>query len=75
MVGSDAHSGRSFALGLGEAYAIAAAAGFEALTFRRGGRSPRGGAVAPTLTVRQPRRRARWSCHEPGPNATLVRSL
>ena len=36
-VGSDAHRTEWFAYGLGEAYRHAAGAGFEALTFRRGG--------------------------------------
>jgi histidinol-phosphatase (PHP family) len=36
-VGSDAHRADTFAWGLEDGYAAAAAAGFEALTFRRGG--------------------------------------
>jgi hypothetical protein len=36
-VGSDAHRADAFAWGLEDGYAAAAAAGFEALTFRRGG--------------------------------------
>lgn len=36
-IGSDAHRTDWFAYGLGEAYGQAASAGFEALTFRRGG--------------------------------------
>ena len=35
-IGSDAHRSEAFAWGLGDGYAAAAAAGFEALTFRRG---------------------------------------
>ena len=42
-VGSDAHRARSFAYGLGRAYATLAAAGFEALAFRRGPGDPRAG--------------------------------
>jgi hypothetical protein len=37
VVGSDAHSRGSFAARLDESYRHLAAAGFEALTFRRGG--------------------------------------
>jgi histidinol-phosphatase (PHP family) len=40
VVGSDAHSRGSFAHRLGEAYGHLAAAGFEAMTFRRGGDDP-----------------------------------
>ena len=36
-VGSDAHRAEAFAWGLDDGYAAAAAAGFDALTFRRGG--------------------------------------
>ena len=36
-VGSDAHRAGGLRLGLDDGYAAAAAAGFEALTFRRGG--------------------------------------
>ena len=36
-VGSDAHRAEAFAWALGDGYAAAAAAGFDALTFRRGG--------------------------------------
>jgi histidinol-phosphatase (PHP family) len=36
-VGSDAHRAEAFAWGLADGYAFAAAAGFDALTFRRGG--------------------------------------
>lgn len=36
-VGSDAHRSKAFAWGLADGYAAATAAGFEALTFRRGG--------------------------------------
>ena len=36
-VGSDAHRSEAFAWGLADGYAAAAAAGFDALTFRRGG--------------------------------------
>ena len=35
-IGSDAHAASAFAWGLADGYGIAAAAGFEALTFRRG---------------------------------------
>ena len=42
--GSDAHRARSFAYGLGHAYAALAAAGFEALAFRRHADDPRAGA-------------------------------
>ena len=35
-VGSDAHRADQFAWGLGDGYAIAAAAGFDELSFRRG---------------------------------------
>jgi histidinol-phosphatase (PHP family) len=40
-IGSDAHRAEHFAWGLGDGYAIAAAAGFDALTFRRGPGTPR----------------------------------
>ena len=36
-VGSDAHRAESFAWALADGYASAEAAGFDALTFRRGG--------------------------------------
>ena len=36
-IGSDAHRREAFSFGLGQAYRQAAASGFEALTFRRGG--------------------------------------
>ena len=42
--GSDAHRARSFAYGLGHAYAAIAAAGFESLAFRRRAGDPRAGA-------------------------------
>jgi len=42
--GSDAHRARSFAYGLGHVYAAIAAAGFEALAFRRRAGDPRAGA-------------------------------
>ena len=42
--GSDAHRARSFAYGLGHAYAALAAAGFEALAYRRRAGDPRAGA-------------------------------
>jgi len=42
--GSDAHRARSFAYGLGHAYAAVAAAGFESLAFRRRPGDPRAGA-------------------------------
>jgi histidinol-phosphatase (PHP family) len=42
--GSDAHRARSFAFGLGHVYSALAAAGFEALTFRRHADDPRAGA-------------------------------
>ena len=42
--GSDAHRAGSFAYGLGHAYAALAAAGFEALAFRRRAGDPRAGA-------------------------------
>jgi histidinol-phosphatase (PHP family) len=42
--GSDAHRARSFAYGLGYAYAALAAAGFETLAFRRRAGDPRAGA-------------------------------
>jgi histidinol-phosphatase (PHP family) len=42
--GSDAHRARSFAYGLGDAYAALAAAGFEALAFRRRAGDPRAAA-------------------------------
>ena len=42
--GSDAHGARSFAYGLGHAYAAIAAAGFESLAFRRRAGDPRSGA-------------------------------
>jgi histidinol-phosphatase (PHP family) len=38
-IGSDAHRPDTFAWALDDGYGVAAAAGFEALTFRRGGRS------------------------------------
>ncbi len=41
--GSDAHRARSFAYGLGHAYAAIAAAGFEALAVRRHPGDPRAG--------------------------------
>ena len=48
-VGSDAHRADQFAWGLADGYGIAADAGFEALTFRRG---PAAGRIA----VRNPLR-------------------
>ena len=48
-VGSDAHRARQFAFGLGEGYGFAAAAGFEALTFRRGPDAPRVSVGIPTV--------------------------
>jgi histidinol-phosphatase (PHP family) len=42
--GSDAHRARSFAYGLGHAYAAVATAGFESLAFRRRAGDPRAGA-------------------------------
>jgi histidinol-phosphatase (PHP family) len=40
-IGSDAHGAAQFAWGLADGYGIAAAAGFDALTFRRGHATPR----------------------------------
>jgi histidinol-phosphatase (PHP family) len=45
-VGSDAHLAGSFAFGLGRGYSVASAAGFDAVSFRRGGTRTQGGSVA-----------------------------
>ncbi len=54
--GSDAHRADSFAYGLGHAYAALAAAGFEALAFRRGGRRPASRRTPGDPRARSPRR-------------------
>jgi len=45
-VGSDAHLARSFAFGLGRGYAVASGAGFDEVSFRRGGTRTQGGSEA-----------------------------